>query len=242
MRRIALLALVAFAAALIPASSAFAINSTQKFAASVSPAKAGTKKKPTGVTLKVRPYFDDITADAAAPFATQFANVFFDKNLVFNGKSFPSCANLKVLNSASSCPSGAKVGKGTAAGSALGAVENLTVTIYNGPGGNKVELLVDGSSPLAIHSVIEGTLSKQTGQYGWLLKVPVPADLQQPAPSVFATLTNFDTTISASVKKKGKKIPYVGLTGCTNKKLNFGYTGQYTDSTSQTVGITQACK
>ncbi len=243
MRRIALLALAVAAVALIPASSAFAINSVQKFSASVSPAKAGTKKKPTAVTLKVRPYFDDISADSAAPFATTFANVFFDKNLVFNGAKFPQCANAKVLSAASSCPSGSKVGKGTAAGVALGLTENLTVTIYNGPGGKAVELLVDGTSPLAIHSVIEGKLTKQTGQFGYLLKVPVPADLQQPAPGAIATLTDFNTTIKASITKKGKKTPYIGLAGCTAKKLNFGYTGEYTDGTTgQQVVVNQACK
>ena len=239
MRRIALLGLTVAAVALVPASSAFAINSVQKFSASVSPAKAGTKKKPTGVTLKVRPYFDDISADSAAPFATTFANVFFDKNLVFNGAKFPQCANAKVLSAASSCPSGSKVGKGTAAGVALGLTEKLTVTIYNGPGGKAVELLVDGTSPLAIHSVIEGKLTKQSGKFGYLLKVPVPSDLQQPAPGAIATLTDFNTTIKATYKKT----PYIGLAGCTAKKLNFGYTGQYTDGTTgQQIAVTEPCK
>ncbi len=240
MRRISLLALVVVAAALIPASSAFAINSTQLFKASVSPAKKGTKKKPTAVTLKVRPYFADITPDAAAPFATKFANVFFDKNIVFNGKKFPSCTQAATLSSGgSSCPTGSKVGKGTAAGEALGLIEKLTVDIYNGPGGKKVELLVRGSSPLVINSVIEGTLTKQTGKFGYLLKVPVPDDLQQPAPGAIATLTDFDTTIKATYKKT----PYIGLAGCTAKKLNFGYTGEYTDGTkSKEIDVTQACK
>lgn len=242
MRRIALPALTVFAVALIPASSAFAIGSTQKFAASVTPAKAGTKKKPTNVALKVRPFFDDISADSANPFATKFANVFFDKNLVFNGRFFPSCAPAKVLSNASSCPRGSKVGTGVASGTALGLTENLTVGIFNGPGGNKVELLVDGSTPLTIHAVIEGTLTKQTGKYGYLLKVPVPADLQQPAPGAVATLTNFNTTVKGQITRKRKKIPFIGLAGCTAGNLAFGYTGEFTDDTSQTVEVTQACR
>ena len=239
LRRVTLLALAVVAVVAIPASSAFAVNSPQQFSASVTPNKGGTKAKPTPVTLKVRPYFGDISADAAAPFATQTANVFFPAESVFNGKYFPSCANAKVLSAASSCPSGSKVGKGTAAGVALGLTENLTVTIYNGPGGKAVELLVDGTSPLAIHSVIEGKLTKQSGKFGYLLKVPVPADLQEPAPGAKATLTDFNTTIKATYKKT----PYIGLAGCTAKKLNFGYTGEYTDGTTgQQIAVTEPCK
>jgi hypothetical protein len=243
MRRVAVLALAVAAVLAIPASSAFAVNSPQQFSASVSPAKGGTKAKPTPVTLKVRPYFGDISADAAAPFATQTANVFFPSESVFNGKFFPSCANAKVLTAANTCPAASKVGTGTAAGLALGITENLKVTIYNGPGGNKVELLVDGTSPLTIHSVIEGTLTKQTGKYGYKLSVPIPGDLQQPAPGAVATLTDFNTTLPAKFVTKGKKkIPYLGAAGCATGKWAFGYTGQYTDGTSQTVEITQPCK
>jgi len=242
-RRVILLALTVAAVLAVNASAAFAVNSVQQFSASASPAKGGTKAKPTPVSLKVRPYFSDISADAAAPFATQLATVFFPSESVFNGKYFPVCAKLKVLNSASSCPSGSKVGKGTAAGTALGAIENLTVAIYNGPGGNTIELLVDGSSPLAIHSVIEGTLTKQTGKFGYKLTVPIPSDLQQPAPQVFATLTDFNTTLPVKFVKKGKKkIPYLAAAGCATGSWAFAYTGQYTDNTSQTVNVSEPCK
>ncbi len=241
-RRVTLLAPAVVAVLAIPAASAFAVNSPQQFSASVTPNKGGTKAKPTPVTLRVRPYFGDISADAAAPFATKTANVFFPAESVFNGKYFPSCAGPKVLSAANTCPAGSKVGAGTAAGVALGLTENLKVTIYNGPGGNKVELLVDGSSPLAIHSVIEGALTKQTGKYGLKLVVQIPPDLQQPAPGAVATLTDFDTKLPVKFVKKGKKkIPYLGASGCKTGKWNFGYTGDYTDGTSQTVEISQPC-
>ena len=166
----------------LPASSAFAVNSVQKYASSATPNKGGTKSKPVPVTLKVRPYFDDITADAAAPFATDKANVFFPAESVFNGKFFPSCAPAKVLTNSASCPAGSKVGSGTAKGQALGLIESLKVTIFNSPGGKGVELLVVGSSPLIINSVISGDLQKQTGKYGYKLVVDVPPDLESPAP------------------------------------------------------------
>ncbi len=247
MRRIALLALVAVAALVIPASSAFAVVGTQLFTGSASPTKAGTKKKPKAVTLKIRPYFDytapaEQTKIKADPFATKTANVFFPKNAVFNGKFFPSCARPKVLSAVASCPKGSQVGSGTAAGFALGLLEKLTVKIFNAPGGKGVNLLVEGSSPLVIKDVIEGKLTKQSGKYGYKLAVTVPEGLQQPAPGAIATLVDFDTKLPAKTIKKGKKkIPYVASKGCTGGSWAWGYTGDYTDGTSQTVETTQKC-
>ena len=67
-------------------------------------------------------------------------------------------------------------------GVALGLTENLTVTAYNGPAGNKLELHVDGSSPLVIHSVIEGKLQGRHGPSRQKLVVTIPETLQQPLP------------------------------------------------------------
>ena len=76
-------------------------------------------------------------ADPAGTFATNKATIFFDKNIVFNGKWFKEC---KPSNK--SAPVGAdvkakcassKVGGGKATGQAtVGSAEQLTVTAYNG--------------------------------------------------------------------------------------------------------------
>ncbi len=169
--------------------------------------------------------------------------MFFPAESVFNGKYFPSCPAATILTNSASCPAGSKVGSGTAKGQALGLIENLKVTIFNGTGGKGVELLVVGSSPLVINSVITGNLLKQTGKYGYKLVVDVPPDLESPAPGAIATLTDFDTTLPKRTIKKGKKvIPYIANRGCpASGKWNFGYIGQYTDGTEQKVEITQPC-
>ena len=81
MKRIALTsmaALIALAVAVSPAT-AETVQSVQKFEAKVTPTKAGTKKKPTPVSLFANPYFDDISPDLGreVQFATVNANVFF---------------------------------------------------------------------------------------------------------------------------------------------------------------------
>lgn len=240
-RRLVLPAVAAVAALAISATPAFAISSVQKFEASASPTKAGTKAKPTPVALKLRPHIDDTSPDAASPQATDTAVVLFPKGGIWNGKLFPTCAATKVETSASSCPRGSKIGSGTAAGEALGLTERLTVQIYNG-GAAKVVILVDGSTPLQIHRAIEGKIEKQTGKYSYKLTVDVPSDLEQPAPGAIATLTDFNVTVPKKTIRKGRKvIPLIASTGCPGGSWPWAYTATYTDGTQQTVEVNQSC-
>ncbi|CAB4932670.1 unannotated protein [freshwater metagenome] len=239
MRRIAVLSLLVLAVSAVFASSAMAINSPQKLEASATPTAGGTKKKPVGVSLHIRPFIPDISADL--PFATTKALVYFPKELVINARYFKYCTRAKVQKNEKKCPPASKIGSGIAAGLALGLTENLTVDVFNGPGGNKVELLVKGASPLVIREVIEAKLQKVKGTYGWRLTVPIPTGLQTPVDGVYATLTDFDVTLDKKTVKKGKKTyAWAALTGCTGS-LKFGYQGQYTDGTKQDVAIEQAC-
>jgi hypothetical protein len=249
MRKIVLpLAMVAAAALALPAVSQARPGVPQQFTASVSPTKGGTKKKPRAVTLKVRPFFDVDTvrtflAGGGTPWYTDTADVFFPRDAQFNGKAFPQCSKTQVLTDDKKCPRGSQVGTGKAAGFALGILQELEVTVYNGPRGNKVELLVTGETPLTIRDVIEGRLVKQRGKYGFVLKVDVPPGLESPATGVKATLVDFDVTLPArSIRKGGKRIPYVATTGCTGRRWAFGYTGKYDDGTTSTVEITQRCR
>lgn len=235
MRKLAFAAVAASVAAVGIAVPASAINGEQGLAVQVSPSKHGTAKKPAAVKLKVTTTTKPAANDS--PFATKQAVISFDKNLVFNGAKFKSCTAAAVQASEASCPAGSKVGSGTAQGSALGITQNLTVTAFNGPKGKSLLLHVTGSAPLAIDSVINATLKNASGKFGKKLVVPIPANLQQPVPGTFATLLSFITT----VKAKSGKTPYVGLKGCTKKKLNFKGDFTYTDGTSKSATATAKC-
>jgi hypothetical protein len=236
MRKLILLAVAAVTAA-GAVGVAQAVNPTTAMKASVSPSKKGTTKKPKNVKLNV----ELITTPSAgdAPFATKTTVVHFDKNLKFGGKNLKQCSQSQVQSDDTKCPKGSKVGSGSASGVALGLTENLTVTAYNGPGGNKLELLVDGQSPLQIHSVIEGKLLKDSGLYGSKLSVAIPETLQQPAPGAYATLVQFDTTINKVLGSK--KRPYVGINSCKTKKMAFGVDYKYTDGTTKSTTTSAAC-
>lgn len=235
MRKLTLTAGVA-AAAIGAVGVAQAVTPATSMKASVSPTKHGTKTKPSNVKLNVELITTPNPADG--PFATKSTVVHFDKNLKFGGKYLKSCSADKVRSNNAACPRGSKVGSGSATGTALGLTENLTVTAYNGPNGNKLELLVDGTSPLTIHEVLEGKLQSDTGKFGKKLAVAIPETLQQPAPGAFATLTDFKTSVKGTGSKKR---PYIGLAGCTKKKLNFRSDFVFTDNTTSTASTTAKC-
>jgi opacity protein-like surface antigen len=235
MRKLTLTAAVA-AAAIGAVGVAQAVQPTTALKASVSPSKKGTVKKPKNAKLSIQLITQPKPGDAS--FATKSTVVHFDKNLKFGGKYLKSCTAAQVQADNTACPKGSQVGTGSATGTALGLAEQLTVTAYNGPGGNKLELLVDGSSPLTIHSVIEGKLAADKGKFGSKLVVAIPESLQQPAPGAYATLTDFKTVVKGTGSKKR---PYVGLAGCTKKTLNFQADFVFTDDSTSTATTLAKC-
>ena|SRR5690349_12066338 len=237
MKKLAIAVTGALALAGIGAGISSAVDPAITISAKVSPTKHGTKKKPKATQLVVK--LATTPGPNDAPFAASDTVVHLAKELSFNGKALKTCSSSQVQSDDTKCPKGSKVGKGVAAGTALGLTENLTVTAYNGPGGNKLELLVDGSTPLAIHAVIEGVLSKDSAPYGNKLSVHVPDGLQQPAPGAYATLVQFDTTINKVLGSK--KRPYVGINSCKTKKMAFGVDYKYTDGTTKSTTTTAAC-
>jgi hypothetical protein len=236
MRKLLPAAVAALVAALAVAGVASAINGTQGLKITASNKKAGTKAKPKSLGKFV---VTTTTAPAATdpPFATSMAVIFFDKNIVFGGSKFKACTTKTAAQIDSVCKS-SKVGSGSAKGVALGQVENLTVTAYNGPKGNSIYLHVFGTTPLQIDAVMVGTLKTATGAYGKKLSVPIPSNLQQPLAGVFATLTSFSTSVGGT----SKNTPYVGLKGCpSTKKLKFKGDFTYTDGTKKTATTTVSC-
>jgi hypothetical protein len=231
MRKLTLMA-VAAVTALCVAGVAQAVTPTTAINASVSPSTKGTAKKPKNVRLNIELITQPKPGEP--DFATRATVVHFDKSLKFGGKYLKSCSRAQVQADDTKCPKGSKVGGGSATGVALGLTENLTVTAYNGPGGNKLELLVDGASPLPIHTVIEGKLLPDTGRYGQKLVVAVPESLQSPAPGVFATLTSFKTSVKGTGSRNRPYVGRAGGSGAPVFKSDFTFTDG-TTSTASTV-------
>jgi hypothetical protein len=242
MKKLAIAVTGALALGGVGAAVSSAVNPDITMSASISPTKHGTKKKPRKVKLQVN--LATTPAAGEQPFAASRTVVHLPKELVFNGKAFATCSKATVLDNNTKCPAKSRVGSGSAVGTsrALGVTENLTVKAFNGPGGNKLELLVDSEpgSAVDIHAVLEGILSKDSGKYGKKLTVDIPQDLQTPAPNTYATLESFKTTINAVTGKK--KQPYVGIASCKTKSMAFGVDYTYQpDGTTKSTTTTAKC-
>jgi hypothetical protein len=234
MRKLTLVTAAMLAAALCVAGVASAIAGTQGLDVTMTSNKAGTKDKPKSVgTLKVK---STTTPAAGESFATKQAVIYFDKNLTFGGSKFKSCTTTAPTKIDTTCKS-AKVGSGSAAGTALGQAEALTVKAYNAESGKKIYLHVSGPSPVAIDAVINASLGTSSGDYGRKLTVPIPQNLQQIAGATI-TLTSFITSVSGT----SNGTPFVGLKTCSGGKLKFKGTFSFSDGTSKTATDSATCK
>ena len=66
----------------------------------------------------------------------------------------------------------------------------------------------------------------------------IPSGLQQPAPGLFVTLTEFNTVIST---KKYKGLSYAYSVGCTGGKYSFAGDFNFTDGSSASAKSTSKC-
>jgi hypothetical protein len=208
-----LIAALAAVLSIAMASIALAQNAAPDVTATISPAKAGKKKKPKNSTLKL--FVKNNQTDATVDTIT----VLLGRNIKLNGKGFKYCT-AATLNTKgqSACPSGSKAGGGTAH-AVLGpghAPISFTVDAY--VGSKNTIIFYTQQKNGTVRKGLVGKVSKASGKYGSKIVIKIDDDLQQPALGVFSSLVDLQTTIKA---KKGKHY-LVSTTGCTKKKHNFG--------------------
>lgn len=225
--------IVATGLALVVAGTPVALAATkdQKIDGTISPTKAGTKAKPRNASLSIT--LTTPAPPAGKQFATERAKISLPRGLKFNGAKFPECTAAKLQSGGpAACPSGSKIGSGSANATALNGQINaaLTVTAFNASKGKKLLLLVRGSQPIQINSVIEGTLKSTTSaSYGSILDVTLPANLKSIA-GAQPTLTKFVTKISATRNKVG----YIQSTSCPSGGWKFKAALTFTDGDTGT--------
>ncbi len=238
MRKYLIVALAAVLSIAV-ASVALAANAAPDATVTLSPSKAGTKKKPKNATLKlsVKNNQTDATVDTIT--------VRLGKKVKLDGKGFKYCtADTLNTQGKTACPSGSKAGGGTAnAVVGPGHVPlNFTVDAY--VGSKNTVIFYTQQVGGTVRKALVGKVSKDSGKYGSKIVIKIDDDLQQPAPGVFSSLVDLQTTIKA---KKGKHY-LVSSVGCTKKKHNFGVSFKFNpNATFPAVGTaagttTSACK
>jgi hypothetical protein len=182
--------------------------------ATVSPAKAGKKSKPKNSTLKL--FVKNNRTDATVNTIT----VLVAKNVKLNGKGFKFCTAAKLnAKGKTACPAGSKAGSGTAHAVVGPGRVPLTFTVDAYVGSKSSIIFYTQQKGGTVRKALTGKVSKTSGKYGSKIVIKIDEDLQQPAPGVFSSLVDLNTTIKA---KRGKNF-LVSSTGCPkDKKHRFG--------------------
>jgi hypothetical protein len=232
---------VACAAALaVPAGAQAEV--IQDFTIKASPTKASTKKTKRSVTLSVSTGTRDTTG--AQPPTTKKATLFFPRGSVWNGGMFPKCAASKInaAKSTEDCPSGSIIGSGKAAGLAPGPItqNDLKITVTNAGSGG-VNMFVEGTSPLRIQSNIAAKIKRVSGKYGIRLDVPIPANLQEPAPGVPVAITLFEVKVGKSARIKKKRRGIIEINRCDGGKWSGEGTFEYVNAPNYSASRTIRC-
>src|SRR4051812_4574353 len=142
MRKVALVCAAAVVGALGITAVASAIQGTQTISARLLSNRAGTKAKPRSVS-RLTIVTNTTPVPGEPPFATRRAVIHFDKNLTFGTSKFANCAKSVVQSNAANCPSGSRVGGGSAiAHLSTGGQVSPTITPHNRPNGKKIFLPV----------------------------------------------------------------------------------------------------
>lgn len=242
------------------AAAAETPSTHQDFKAKVFGSKTSSVAKKGSVGSYLNPFHNetwpqvtDKTAGAmqvTPPFATVIAYIYLDKNVKFNADPFPGCPKDKVLAlnpavkgaAAAGCPKESQLGEGTAAGfaRAVGAAPGsflLSPTLQTRvfASGQKNTIWLYTYNETTKGNIIVGTLQKGSGKYGQKIKFVLPKGLILPFDGLVSQLSTFDSTIPAATYK-GKHL--MTLSKCpSNKKLNVGYQGLYSNNGTAKPGV-----
>jgi hypothetical protein len=208
-----LIAVIAALAALAMATVAVAQSSDVTATTTVSPSKAGTKKKPKSV--KITTFVQNNVPNTTAA----KIEIDFPKTVKISGKGLTSCKLSKIQASGpSACPSKSKAGTGLShAVVGPGRVPlNFDVTAF--VGGKNLVIFYIKQQGGTVSKALSGKISKGSGGFGQKLVISIPADLQQPAPGLYAALVDLKSTLQL---KKGK-YALISSVGCKGGKHKFG--------------------
>jgi hypothetical protein len=202
----------------------------------VSPAKAGTAKKPKRVSLTLG-IQGGTQSGTGQPDTSTRIRVQLPKGIKWSGKLWPKAKRCSVSKansqgSASACPKGSRIGGGhvTALGGGGGVVEEIDLTAFVTTGGH-LGLFLHATQPLPLDAMLEGKVRGRT------IDVAIPTNIQEPITGVPTGIKTLTFTLSGKARVKGKSRGALESTACsggkwTAKVTNVLRTGTLTDSAS----------
>jgi hypothetical protein len=208
-----LIAVIAALAALAMATVAVAQSGDVTATTTVSPTKSGTKQKPK--SIKITTFVQNNVPNTTAA----KIEIDFPKTVKISGKGLTACKLSAIqANGPTACPSKSKAGTGLSH-AVVGPDRiplNFDVTAY--VGGKNLVIFYIKQQGGTVSKALSGKISKGSGGFAQKLVITIPPDLQQPAPGLYAALTDLRSTLSL---KKGKNA-LISSVGCKKKKHKFG--------------------
>jgi hypothetical protein len=209
-----MIAAIAALASIALASVVVAQTADVESTTSVSPSKAGTKKKPKAV--KVTTFVKNNVPNTTA----SKIEIDFPSTVKISGKGLTKCdlSEFSKPGADENCPAKSKAGTGIS-NAVVGPQRSplrFNVTAY--VGGNNLVIFWIEQQGGSVTKALQGKISSASGKFKQKLVITIPPDLQQPAPGLYAALTDLKSTLSL---KKGKN-SLISTTGCKKKKHTFG--------------------
>jgi hypothetical protein len=166
--------------------------------------------------------------------ATQTITLLLPGGVRVAGAKMPQCNPTALEKSGpSACPKGSSVGTGSATGWTLGQLWPLTLTLYNGPGGNLLTY-VTATTPVKIETVVEGHVTRPGGPYGQEIAATIPQALLEPLPGDTAQTVNLRVHVSA-------KSGWLRSTNCAPHALAVNFRFAYTNGQTISIGGNLSC-
>jgi hypothetical protein len=183
------------------------------------------------------------SADGTVPSPVRNMKFFFKSGAKVHSEAFGTCSKAVLEQQGpAKCPATSRIGSGSAVASVLQTnFPTDEVTVFNGPGTTtNRKILVYARAIETVTIILEGTLKKTSGKYGYSLDIPVEPIR---APGDEASITNFSVKVGGFGRLKGKKnVPFIEApTSC--KAPGWPFLGQFTyaDGTSGSSSATIPC-
>lgn len=240
-RRLAAIALAAATAGAVAVPAAQAADHTQRLDVG-----AELLRQPKGSPWEINLLLGATMAmsDNSIPSPVNHMVFSFPAGARVNADAFKTCDPKKLARGGTAaCSKQSIIGKGTAVAWALATEFHADMTVYNGPGNNRKRGITIYAKLKEIPTLtiqLDGTLRKTSGKYGFVLDVPVPT-IAPIGPGSEASITQFETTVGAYARKKGKKVPYVEAPTSCRGGWPFQGVFSYADGAKSTVNATLGC-
>jgi len=221
----------------------------QAFSPPVSELNVGAKLldqpagKPWAVALLLGATITTTDGSEAAPVKKM---VFKFPNATVNGNDFATCTAAKLrAKGPSVCPKTSRIGTGVATVDARPLLQTpvkADLDLFNGPGNNKSRkiVLLAQARQIEVTLVLEGTLKKTSGRFGYQLDLPVP-DIPTVAGANPAAIADFNVTVQARGRKGGKKTSFIEAPRACPTVLPFTAAFSYADGQSSSAASNISC-